>query len=71
MTTVKPRSPRIYEAVQVIAEQLGCDEDEAMTRLHERAECGQYRLHDDAVLVIDGIVRFDKVVRRLTAVSHT
>ena len=59
MTTIKPPSTRIHDAVQIIAEQLGCDEDEAMTRLRERAEYGQYRLHDYAGLVVDGIIRFD------------
>jgi hypothetical protein len=60
MTTVKPPSPRIPEAVQIVARQLRCDDDEAMTRLRERAEYGQYRLHDYALLVIEGIVRFDE-----------
>jgi hypothetical protein len=60
MTTIKPPSPRIYEAVQVVAEQLGCDGNEAMTRLRERAEYGQYRLYNYALLVIEGIVRFDE-----------
>jgi AmiR/NasT family two-component response regulator len=60
MTTIRPPSPRIHEAAQIIAEQLGCDEDEAMTRLRERAEYGQYRLHNYAVLVVDGIVKFDE-----------
>jgi AmiR/NasT family two-component response regulator len=60
MTTIKPPAPRIYEAVQVVTEQLGCDEDEAMARLRERAKYGQYRLHDYALLVIEGMVRFDE-----------
>jgi hypothetical protein len=60
MTTTKPQAPRIREAVHVVAEQIGGDEDEAMARLRERAEYGQYRLHDYALLVIEGIVRFDE-----------
>jgi AmiR/NasT family two-component response regulator len=60
MTTTKPPSPRIKQAAQIVAEQLGCDEEEAMTRLRERAEYGQYRLHNYALLVIEGIVRFDQ-----------
>jgi hypothetical protein len=47
------------EATRVIAQRLGCDEDEALRRLGERAETLQYRIHDYAKLVIDGIVRFD------------
>jgi AmiR/NasT family two-component response regulator len=54
-----PWTPRTLEAVAIIAAQLGCDEDEALRRLRERAESLQYRVHNYAQLVIDGIVRFD------------
>jgi hypothetical protein len=55
-----PWSASTREAVSVIAAQLGCDEDEALRRLVERAESLQYRVHNYAVLVIDGMVRFDE-----------
>ena len=53
-------SPRTQEAVRMVADQLGCDEDEALIRLRERAESVQYRLHNYALLVIEGMVRFDE-----------
>ena len=52
-------SARTQEAVRIVAGQLGCGEEEALTRLRERAESVQYRLHNYALLVIEGIVRFD------------
>jgi hypothetical protein len=52
-------APRTAEAVRLIVAQLGCSDDEALTRLRERAKFLQYRVHDYALLVIDGIVRFD------------
>jgi hypothetical protein len=45
--------------VRLVADQLGCDEVEARTQLQERAASMQYRLHDYALLVIEGMVRFD------------
>jgi hypothetical protein len=60
VTKRNPPSPRIEKAVQMVAAQLGCDEDDAMIRLCDRAEYGQYRLYDYAQLVIDGIVKFDE-----------
>ncbi len=47
------------EAVRIVARQLGCDDEEAFRLLRERAERLQYRVHNYACLVIDGIVRFD------------
>lgn len=55
----KPRSSRIQEAIRIVAHQLGCDETQALARLSERAESLQYRLHNYALLVIEGMVRFD------------
>jgi hypothetical protein len=52
-------SPRISEAVGIVAEQVGCGEDEALRRLTERADAFQYRIHNYALFVIDGIIRFD------------
>jgi hypothetical protein len=52
-------SPRTLEAARIIAAQLGCDEDEALTQLRERAKALQYRVHNYALLVIEGMVRFD------------
>jgi hypothetical protein len=60
MTAPRTPSPRICKAAQIIAEQRGCDEDEAMTRLRERAESLLYRPYNYALLVIEGIVRFDE-----------
>jgi AmiR/NasT family two-component response regulator len=57
----KDPSPRIREAVQLVAAQGGCDEEEALTRLRERAASVQYRVHDYALLVIQGMVRFDSM----------
>ncbi|MDQ1385073.1 MAG: hypothetical protein QOG65_2452 [Actinomycetota bacterium] len=54
----KDPSPRIREAVELVAAQAGCDEEEALTRLRERAASVQYRVHDYALLVIQGMVRF-------------
>jgi hypothetical protein len=56
----KPPSARIRQAVSIVADQLGCDEAEALARLRERAEALQYRLHNYALLVIEGMVRFDE-----------
>jgi hypothetical protein len=53
-------SPRTQEAVRIIAAQLACDEDEALTQLRERAKSLQYRAHDYALMVIEGMVRFDQ-----------
>jgi hypothetical protein len=52
-------SPRTVEAARVVAGQLGCNEEEALRRLRERAESLQYRVHSYAQMVIDGMVRFD------------
>jgi hypothetical protein len=60
VTKISEPSPRIQEAVEIIAVQLDCTEDEALIRLRERAEYGQYRLHNYAQLVVDGIIRFDQ-----------
>jgi AmiR/NasT family two-component response regulator len=57
----KDPSPRIREAVQLVAAQGGWNEEEAFTRLRERAESVQYRVHDYALLVIQGMVRFDSM----------
>ena len=57
--TEKTPSPRTQEAVRIVAAQLGCDEEEALARLRERAASVQYRLHNYALLVIQGIVTFD------------
>jgi AmiR/NasT family two-component response regulator len=56
----KPPSARIQQAVSIVAEQLGCGEAEAHAVLRERAEALQYRLHNYALLVIEGMVRFDE-----------
>ena len=58
--TRNPPSPRTLEAVRVVAAQLACDEEEALRRLRERAESLQYRVHTYALMVIDGMVRFDR-----------
>ncbi len=55
-----PWSEKTREAVTIIAAQVGCDEEEALRRLIERAEPLQYRVHNYVLLVIDGIVRFDE-----------
>ena len=55
-----PITPVVQQAVEMIAGQLGCTEDEALGRLQARAEVGQYRLHNYARLVLDRIVRFDE-----------
>jgi hypothetical protein len=55
-----PVAPIVQEAVTMIAGQLGCTEPEALKRLQERAELGQYRLHNYARLVLDRIIRFDE-----------
>jgi hypothetical protein len=52
-------SPRTLEAARVVAAQLGCDDQEALRRLRERAESLQYRVHSYAQMVIDGLIRFD------------
>jgi AmiR/NasT family two-component response regulator len=52
-------SPRTLEAVGIVAAQLGCGEAEALERLRERAASLQYRVHQYALLVIEGMVRFD------------
>jgi AmiR/NasT family two-component response regulator len=52
-------TPCTQEAVRIVATQLGCDEDEAFTRLRERADALPYRLHTYAEMVIDGIILFD------------
>jgi hypothetical protein len=52
-------SPRTQQAVRIVATQLRCSDEEALLRLRERADSGQYRLHDYARLVVDGIIRFD------------
>jgi hypothetical protein len=54
-------SPRTQEAVHIIAVQLGSDEDEALTQLRDRAKSLQYRAHDYALFVIEGMVRFDSM----------
>jgi hypothetical protein len=54
-------SPRTRAAIRVVAEQAGCSEDEALGRLVERASIGQYRLHDYAGLVLDGMIRFEPI----------
>jgi hypothetical protein len=54
-------STRTRKAVAIVAQQLGCSEDEALGRLVERAGIGQYRLHDYAGLVVDGMIRFEPV----------
>jgi hypothetical protein len=43
----------------MIAAELGCSDDEAFKRLKERADGVQYRVHDYALLVIQGMVRFE------------
>jgi AmiR/NasT family two-component response regulator len=60
MPTRQPPSTRIAQAAQIIAKQLGCDDREAVRRLRERAEGLQYRVHNYARLVIEGMVRFDR-----------
>jgi hypothetical protein len=61
MATVnKPPSARVQQAVRIVASQLGCGEAEALPLLRERAEALQYRLHNYALLVIEGMVRFDE-----------
>jgi hypothetical protein len=52
-------SSRTAEAARIVADQLGCSEEEALARLRERAFSLQYRVHDYARLVTDGMVRFD------------
>lgn len=59
VATRKGPSPRALQAVSLIAAQLGCDEAEALLRLRERAASMQYRLHNYALLVLEGMVRFD------------
>jgi hypothetical protein len=54
-----PPTAITQSAVEMIVLQLGCSEAEALERLRTRAEYGQYRLHNYARLVVDGIVRFD------------
>jgi hypothetical protein len=58
-TTRDSISPRTQQAVRIVAAQLRCSDEEALVRLRDRANDGQYRLHDYAGLVIDGIIRFD------------
>jgi hypothetical protein len=58
-TSRRQPSTRTLEAVSLVAAQLGCSDEEALSRLEERARAFQYRVHDYALLVIDGIVRFD------------
>ncbi|MDQ1458658.1 MAG: hypothetical protein QOI08_142 [Actinomycetota bacterium] len=53
-------SARVREAVALVADQLGFDETEALAQLQARAESLQYRLHNYALLVIEGMVRFDE-----------
>jgi hypothetical protein len=55
-----PWSAQTLEAASIIATQLGCDEDEALRLLIERAESLQYRVHHYALMVIEGMVRFDE-----------
>jgi hypothetical protein len=52
-------SPRTLEAARVVAAQLGCDEEQALHRLRERAESLHYRVHSYAQMVIEGMIRFD------------
>jgi hypothetical protein len=59
MNTTRQPSPRITQAAQLVATQLGCDYHEAMHRLRERAESLQYRVYNYALLVIEGMVSFD------------
>lgn len=54
-----PPSPRTQEAVRMIADELGCSDEEALRRLQERAANVQYRVHDYALLVLQGMVRFE------------
>jgi hypothetical protein len=60
MVPRKPPSARIQQAVGIVADQVGCDEAEALALLRDRAEALQYRLHNYALLVIEGMVRFDE-----------
>jgi hypothetical protein len=53
-------TPRTQAAVAVVATQLKCDEEEALRRLRERAVSLQYRVHNYSLLVLEGMVRFDK-----------
>jgi hypothetical protein len=59
MATTNQPSPRTAEAVLLVAAQLGCGEDEALHRLRERAASMDYRVHDYALLVIEGMVKFN------------
>ena len=52
-------SSRTREAAALVAAQLDCDEEEALTQLRERAQKLQYRDHDYALMIIEGMVRFD------------
>jgi anti-sigma B factor antagonist len=60
----RPSLPRVpidrqtEAAVKLIAEQVGWSDEEALERLTARAKEHQYRVHDYARLVNDGIVRF-------------
>jgi serine/threonine-protein kinase RIO1 len=59
MARVRVPSPRTVEAACIIASQVGCDEEEALVLLRDRAASFQYRVHTYAQMVIDGIIRFE------------
>ncbi len=59
MTRPRPAPSKVTQAaIRVVATQLGCDDAEARRRLEERAQLGQYRVHDYSRLILDGIIRF-------------
>jgi hypothetical protein len=49
----------VYTAVAMICSQTGCDEDDALRRLIDRASQLPRTIPDMARLVIDGVYRFD------------
>ena len=53
------RSARVLQATGMISVQAGCDVDEALTLLQERALATGQTLEHTALDVIDGIIRFD------------
>ena len=53
-------SDEVHQATGMISAQVGCDLSEALGRLRNRPDAISHSLHDTAVYVPDGAIRFDE-----------
>lgn len=51
---------RVSRAAGMIAMQVGCDVEQALDLIYERAEASRVTVDELATAVIDGSVRFDR-----------